>query len=48
MITDLPTERMEVFFTVTNLSLSFTYKMAAKIKWHRYERELGHRHPMYT
>jgi len=26
----------------------FTYKMAAKINWHRYGTKLRHRHPMYT
>ena len=26
----------------------FTYKMAAKISWHRYGAKLRHYHPMYT
>jgi len=26
----------------------FTYKMAAKINWHRHGTKLRHRHPMYT
>jgi len=26
----------------------FTYKMAAKINWHRYGTQLRHRHPIYT
>jgi len=26
----------------------FTYKMVAKINWHRYGTKLRHRHPMYT
>jgi len=34
--------------TVTNISQSFTYKMAAKINWHRFGTKLRHRHPMYT
>jgi len=33
--------------TVTNISWSFTYKMAAKINWHRYGTKLRHSHPMY-
>ena len=33
--------------TVTNTSQSFTYKMAAKINWHRYWTKLRHCHPMY-
>ena len=31
----------------TNISQSFTYKMAAKINWHRYGTKLRHCHPMY-
>ena len=33
---------------VTNISNSFTRKMAAKINWHRYGTKLRHRRPMYT
>ena len=36
MITDLPTNCNLSAITVTNISKSFTYKMAAKINWHRY------------
>ena len=32
---------------VTNISQSFTYKMTAKINWHRYGTKLLHCHPMY-
>ena len=39
-MTDLP-------ITVTNIYQSFTYKMAAKINWHRYGTKL-HCHPMYN
>ena len=34
--------------TVTNVYQSCTYKMAAKIKWHRYETKLRHCHPMFS
>jgi len=38
MITDLPTKRIYLSdITVTNISESFTCKMASKINWHRYE-----------
>ena len=33
--------------TLTSISQSFTYKMAAKINWHRYGTKLRHCHPMY-
>ena len=33
--------------TVTNISDSFTHKMAAKTSWHRYGTKLRHCHPMY-
>jgi len=36
MIIDLPTECNLSAITVTNIYKSFTYKMAAKINWHRY------------
>jgi len=45
MITDLPTKH---YITVTNISKSFTYKMAAKINRHRYGTKLRHRRPMYN
>jgi len=32
---------------VTNIFKSFTYKMAAKISWHRYGKKLRHCHPVY-
>ena len=32
--------------TVTNITQSFTYKMAEKIDWHRYETKLCHCHPV--
>jgi len=34
--------------TVTNVSQSFTNKMAAKINWHRYGAKLCYCHPMYS
>jgi len=34
--------------TVTNISESFTHKMAAKTSWHRYGTKLRHCHHMYT
>ena len=43
MTINLPTERI----TVTYISKSFTYKMAAKTSWRRYWRKLRHCHPMY-
>jgi len=33
--------------TVTNISRSFTHKMAAKTSWHRYGTKLRHRRPMH-
>jgi len=33
--------------TVTNISHSFTYKMAAKMNWHRYGTKLRHCHHVY-
>jgi len=44
MIADLPTRAI----TVTNISQIFTYKMAAKINWHRYRTKLRHCHSMHT
>ena len=40
MITDLP--------TVTNIYQIYTYKMAAKINWHRYRTKLRHCHYAYA
>jgi len=34
--------------TMTNIYKSFTYKMAAKLNWHRYGTKLRHCHPMYN
>jgi len=34
--------------TMTNISKSFTHKMAAKTSWHRYGTKLCHCHPVYT
>ena len=33
---------------MTNISQSFTQKMAAKINWHKYGTKLRHCHPIYT
>ena len=33
---------------VTNISKSFTHKMAAETSWHRYGTKLRHCHSMYT
>jgi len=42
MITDLPTNKAYLSaITVTNISKSFTYKMAAKISSHRYGTKLS-------
>jgi len=46
MITDLTNKAYLSAITVTNISESFTYKMAAKINWHRYGTKLRHYHPM--
>ena len=32
---------------VTNISKSFTHKMAVKTSWHRYGTKLSHCRPMY-
>ena len=49
MITDLPTKRRPYLsaVTLTNVSQSITYKMAARLNWHIYETKSGHRHRMY-
>jgi len=47
MITDLGPTCNKAYLsaiTVTNISLSFTYKMAAKINWQRYGTKLRHCH----
>jgi len=36
------------YITVTTFLRVFTYKMAAKINWHRYETKLRDCHPMYS
>ena len=33
---------------LTNISKSFTYKMAAKTSWYRYGTKLRHSHRMYN
>jgi len=43
LIINLPTKDIRV----TNISKSFTYKMAAETSWHRYGTKLRHCHPMY-
>ena len=51
MISDLPTKQIKACLstiTVTNIYQSFTYKMASKINWHRYETKLRYCHPMYN
>ena len=51
MISDLPTKQIKACLstiTVTNIYQSFTYKMAAKINWNRYETKLRHCHRVYT
>ena len=54
MMTDLGYQQSVGLFkryhseSVTNISHSFTYNMAAKINWHRYGRKLRHCHSMYT
>ena len=45
MIINLPTKRD---IRVTNMSKSFTYKMAAETSWHRQGTILRHCHPTYT
>ena len=47
MISDLPTKCSLSAVTVTNISQSFTYKMAARISWHRYGTKLRHCHVVY-
>ena len=42
------TYQQSVFQRMTNISESFTYKMAATINWHRRGTKLRHCHPMYT
>jgi len=47
MIVNLPTKRILSDSRVTNISKSFTYKMAVKTSWHRYGTKLRHCHLMY-
>jgi len=46
MTTDLPTKRIQTLSQWQTFLGVFTHKMAAKIKWHRYETKLRHCHPM--
>ena len=46
-ITSLPVKTRLSAIAVTGIFQSFTYKMAAKISWHRYGTKLRHGHPMY-
>ena len=39
--------RWRRFITVANISESFTYKVAAKINWHRYGTKLRHCHRLH-
>jgi len=48
IITDLPTKLILSDSRVTNISKSFTHKMAAKTSWHRYGTKLRHCHFIYT
>ena len=45
MIINLPKKRIN---TMTNVSKSFTHKMAAKTSWHRCGTKLCHFHPEYV
>jgi len=47
MIINLPKKAYLSDNTMTNISESFTHKMAAKTGWHRYESKLRHCHPVY-
>ena len=42
----LSSKNVDVLSTVTNISQSFTCKMAAKINWHRYGTKLRHCHSL--
>jgi len=46
MIINLPTSTYSDI-RVTNISKSFTHKMAAKTNWHRYGTKLRHCHRLY-
>ena len=48
MIINVQKKRIYVTCRVTNISKSFTHKMAAKTSWHRYGTELRHCHLMYN
>ena len=47
MITDLLTKRIQALSQWQTFLRVFTYKMAPKINWHRYETKLRYCHPMY-
>jgi len=47
MITDLLTKRIQALSQWQTFLGVFTYKMAAKINWHKYATKLRHCHPMY-
>jgi len=47
MIAELPTKRIIAHHNDKRLQ-SFTYKMAAKINWHKYATKLRHCHPMHS
>jgi len=46
MISDLSAKLFKRYHSDKHFSV-FTYKMAAKINWHRYGTKLRHCHPMY-
>jgi len=46
MITDLGYQESVFRRYHSDIYQSFTYKMAAKINWHRYGTKLFHSHPM--
>ena len=48
MITNLPIKRVLSDSRVTNISKSFTHKMAVKTSWRRYGTKLRHCHAMYS
>ena len=48
MITDLPTKGIYVLSQWQTFLEDFTYKMAAKINWHRYGTTLRHCQPTYN
>ena len=48
MICDFTNKAYLSAITVTNISKSFTHKMAAIINWYRYGTKLRYCYPMYT